>query len=195
MAVAALVVLTAGISGSAVVPNDAADSSSEETVGKVRKALERLPYYGVFDFLVFSVDEGTVTLQGYAHRPALKREAEDMVRKATGAEIANQIEVLPTSPLDDRIRWDTYLRVYSDEFSSRYVSGGPIEVRYEAMAMARFPGMEPYGNYPVHIIVKRRQVSLLGVVDSEFDKTVLLLHARGVSHASGVDDHVMIRTR
>ena len=44
------------------------------TAARVRKALAKLPYYGVFDFLAFKVDGGTVTLQGYAHRPALKRE-------------------------------------------------------------------------------------------------------------------------
>ena len=30
----------------------------------VQKALERLPHYGVFDFLAFGVDRGTVTLFG-----------------------------------------------------------------------------------------------------------------------------------
>ena len=102
--VGAALVLTAGISGSAAVPEDTVGSSATETVRKVRKALERLPYYGVFDFLAFSVDQRTVTLQGYTHRPVLKKEAEDMVRRATGAEIANKIEVLPTSSFDDRIR-------------------------------------------------------------------------------------------
>ena len=193
--VGAVVVLTAGISGSAAVPDDPVGSSAQETVRKVRKALERLPYYGVFDFLAFSADERTVTLQGYAYRPALKKEAEDMVRRATGAEIANKIEVLPTSSFDDRIRWETYLQVYTDEFASKYVRGGPGEVQYEVLAMARFPGMEPYGNYPVHIIVEDRRVALFGVLDSEFDKNVVMLRARQVSNTSGVDDNVMIRTR
>ena len=48
----------------------------------MREALTKLPCYGVFDFLAFSVDGGVVTLEGYAHRPALKREAEAMVREA-----------------------------------------------------------------------------------------------------------------
>src|SRR5262245_42828684 len=38
--------------------------AQQETMMSVRQALERLPYYGVFDFLSFDVDRGTVTLQG-----------------------------------------------------------------------------------------------------------------------------------
>ena len=49
-------------------PARAQAGRSEETVRSVRKMLERLPYYGVFDFLVFSVDRGTVTLAGYASK-------------------------------------------------------------------------------------------------------------------------------
>src|SRR5258705_7200556 len=42
--------------------------SSEETVRSVRRLLERLPYYGVFDYIVFRVDRGTVYLAGYSSR-------------------------------------------------------------------------------------------------------------------------------
>src|SRR5687768_10548900 len=38
--------------------------AERETVARVQKALERLPYYGVFDFLAFGVDRGTVTIFG-----------------------------------------------------------------------------------------------------------------------------------
>jgi osmotically-inducible protein OsmY len=168
--------------------------ASADTVTNVRKALERLPYYGVFDFLAFSVNGNVVTLQGYAHRPALKQEAEDMVRRATNAEISNKIDVLPTSPFDDRIRWDAYQRIYTEEFASRYVSGGAMRVRYEVLDMLRFPGMEPYGNYPVHIIVKDRKILLVGLVDSDFDKRTLLIRARAVPSAAGVEDAVMVRS-
>ena len=47
-----------------------------ETVRSVRKMLERLPYYGVFDFSVFTVDRGTVTLAGYTFQGSLKADAE-----------------------------------------------------------------------------------------------------------------------
>jgi hypothetical protein len=101
------------------VPVAAVDGTAPETMTKVRRALERLPYYGVYDFLAFGIENGVVTLRGYAHRPALKREAEEMVRRATGADIANRIEILPASTFDDRIRWATYKTVYTDEIADR----------------------------------------------------------------------------
>ena len=42
--------------------------TSEETVRSVRRMLERLPYYGVFDFIVFRIDRGTVYLAGYSYQ-------------------------------------------------------------------------------------------------------------------------------
>jgi hypothetical protein len=34
---------------------------------------------------------------------------------------------------------------------------GSMETRYASLDMARFPGMEPFGTYPVHIVVKARR--------------------------------------
>jgi len=81
--------------------------------------LERLPYYGVFDFLAFSVDRGTVTLAGYAYEGNLKADAEMATKRAAGVdEVANKIEVLPVSHQDDRIRWATFYRLYTDDVLS-----------------------------------------------------------------------------
>lgn len=179
----------ARVTAAADVPADAA----RETVAKVRKALTKLPYYGVFDFLAFKVDGGTVTLQGYAHRPALKREAESMVKAAVQADVVNDIEVLPSSSFDDRIRWDAYQRIYTEDIASRYVSGGEMEVRYEVLDMRLFPGMEPYGTYPVHIIVKGRKLRLIGLLDTDLDKTQVLHRARLVLNTTDVEDAVMVR--
>jgi hypothetical protein len=177
------------------VPAGGVDRTGSDTIAKVRRALERLPYYGVYDFLAFGIENGVVTLKGYAHRPSLKREAEEMVRHATNAEIANRIEVLPTSSFDDRIRWATYRQVYTDEIADRYVPGGSMETRYALLDMARFPGMEPFGTYPVHIIVKDRRVALFGVVISETDKAQILVRARLVPHTFGVEDAIVVRSR
>src|SRR5918995_2998283 len=84
----------------------------EETVHSVRRMLERLPYYGVFDYLVFRVEGGTVYLAGYSFEGRLKADAEMAARRASGVvEVANKIEVLPASPNDDRIRWTTFYRI------------------------------------------------------------------------------------
>ena len=161
----------------------------------MRTALAKLPYYGVFDFLAFSIEDGVVTLKGFAHRPALKREAEATIREAVKADVANKIEILPSSSFDDRIRWSTFQRVYTDDIASKYVPGGEMEVRYEVLDMARFAGMEPYGTYPVHIIVKNRKVLLIGLLDNELDKTQVLFSARQVPSTLGIEDAVMVRRR
>src|SRR5688572_33482722 len=75
----------------------------EETERSVRRMLERLPYYGVFDFIVFRVDRGTVYLAGYSYQANLKADAEMATKRGSGvSEVANKIEVLPASQNDDR---------------------------------------------------------------------------------------------
>jgi len=75
------------------------------TVRSVQRSLERLPYYGVFDYIVFRVNGGTVSLAGYSFEGRLKADAEMAAKRATGVvEVGNEIEVLPASQNDDRIR-------------------------------------------------------------------------------------------
>ena len=47
-----------------------------ETVRSVQRMLERLPYYGVYVYIVFRVDRGTVCLAGYSFEGRLKADAE-----------------------------------------------------------------------------------------------------------------------
>jgi len=192
-AACAVILAIAATTGVTAAPEVPTPESSKETAARVRKALAKLPYYGVFDFLAFKVDGGTVTLQGYAHRPALKREAASTVEHAVTADVVNEIEILPSSTYDDRIRWDAYQRIYTEDIASRYVSGGEMEVRYETLDMRLFPGMEPYGTYPVHIIVKDRKIHLIGLLDNDLDKTQVLHRARLVLNTTGVVDAVMVR--
>ena len=70
---AALIGLTFS-AGSSATLGAQTSNAEREPVARVQKALERLPYFGVFDFLAFGVDRGTVTLFGYAYRGSLKTE-------------------------------------------------------------------------------------------------------------------------
>ena len=163
--------------------------STEETVHSVRRMLERLPYYGVFDYIVFRVDAGTVYLAGYSFDGRLKADAEMAVRRARGVtEVANRIETLPASQNDDRIRWATFYRIYTDDFLSRYAPGGVYEVLRELRDERRFPGMQPVGRYPIHIIVKNGRMTLLGVVDSAADRQIAEVRAREVSGVFEVEN-------
>jgi len=185
-----LLVLTAiGVVSSAAAQTFA----PQETVRSVRRRLERLPYYGVFDYVAFGVDRGVVTLVGYSYDGRLRKDAEMAVKRASGVdEVADKIEVLPASPNDDRIRWATYYRIYTDDFLSRYAPGGPFEVRQELRDARHFPGMEPVGTYPIHIIVKNGRTMLLGVVDSASDRTLAEVRAREVSGVFAVDNGLVV---
>jgi hypothetical protein len=169
--------------------------TAKEATVSVRRALERLPYYGVFDFLAFSVDRGTVTLMGYAYRPTLKSEAEQAVKRIPGIdEVANKIEILPISQNDDRIRWATFYSIYTDDFLSRYAPGGPTSARYAALqhSFGHFPGMQPFGTYPIQIIVKNGRTTLLGIVDNDADKTLAGVRARQGTLTLGVENELVV---
>jgi hyperosmotically inducible protein len=179
----------------------AAQSQPKSTVEGIRKELMQLPYYGVFDFLAFSYDKGTVTLMGYAYNTSLKRDAARAVKRVSGVDtVIDKIEELPVSQNDDELRWKTYYAIYRDPFLSRYAPGGgalwghrhPFDSGFHPLGPGFFPGMEPAGDYPIHIIVKNGKITLLGVVDSESDKTLAGMKARGVPGSFGVDNQLMV---
>jgi osmotically-inducible protein OsmY len=167
--------------------------TADETVRSVRRMLERLPYSGVFDYLVFRVDRGTVYLAGYSFEGRLKADAEMAVRRASGVvEVANTIEVLPASQNDDRIRWATFYRIYSDDFLSRYAPGGELGVLQELRDERHFPGMQPVGTYAIHIVVKNGRTMLLGVVDSAADRQIAEVRAREVTGVFEVENGLVV---
>ena len=176
-------------------------ADEKSSVEQIRKELLQLPYYGVFDFLAFSYDKGTVTLMGYAYHPTLKHDAARAAKRASGVDqVIEQIEELPVSQFDDELRWRTYYAIYRDPFLSRYAPGGgllwghrhPFGAGFHAMSPRRFPGMEPLGDYPLHIIVKNGTITLLGVVDTEADKIVAGARAREVPGSFGVENELVV---
>jgi hyperosmotically inducible protein len=150
----------------------AQDRGTERLAKEVRHEIVMLPYYSVFDNLAFRVDGGTVTLLGQVARPSLKPDVENVVKKIEGVErVVNDIEVLPTSLNDDRIRRAVYRAIYGNSALSRY-------------ALQNVP--------PIHIIVKNGNVTLEGVVATEFDKNLANIKAHGVSGAFSVTNHLQV---
>lgn len=147
--------------------------STDRIVKEVRHELVLLPYYGVFDNLSYKVDpDGTVTLLGQVARPTLKSDAEKVVKKIEGVEkVVNNIEVLPTSISDDRIRRATYRAIYGNSALSQY------QVRAVP---------------PIHIIVKNGQITLEGAVARQMDKQVAGAQANGVQGAFGVTNNLRV---
>jgi len=168
--------------------------SARETTRMVQQALERLPYYGVFDFVAFDVERGTVTLNGYAYHGSLKHAAEAATRRASGVdEVANRMELLPVSRQDDRIRWATFYTIYTDAFLSRYAPGGPERVLREVYDSRRFPGMhQPLGLYAIHIVVRNGHTMLFGMVDNEGDRQIAEMRARQVPGVFSVVNEIEV---
>src|SRR5215471_17831265 len=137
---------------------------------EVRHELVMLPYYSVFDNLVYKVQGDKVILMGQVVRPTLKSDAERAVKSIEGvASVDNQIEVLPVSPMDDQVRRAVYRAIYSD------------------------PGLSKYGwsALPsIHIVVKNGNVTLEGVVDSESDRNLANLRASGVPNVFSVTNNL-----
>lgn len=163
------------------------------TVDDIRKAILRLPYYGVFDFLAVQYYKGTATVSGYVYQPSLARAVIDATRRVPRVDdVVDKIDRLPASPHDDDIRWSTFTRIYNDSTLSRYAAGGGLtrfDLRY---TLRRYPGMQPFGYYPIHIIVNRGRTLLLGMVDSEFDRTIAGIRAREVPGTFGVDNELVV---
>ena len=140
---------------------------------EVRHELVMLPYYGVFDNLSYKVDpDGTVTLLGQVSRPTLKSDAENVVKKIEGVErVVNNIEVLPTSINDDRIRRAAYRAIY----------GNSVLSQYQLRAVP-----------PIHIIVNNGKITLEGVVARQMDKTIAGVQANGVQGAFAVTNNLQV---
>ncbi len=191
------IILVAALLAAPVSAAQQLPTEDQQTVDSIQHALVRLPYYGVFDYLAFRYDKGTVTLSGYAYAAGLKRDAVSAVKGIPRVDkVVDQIEQLPASPNDDRIRWRTFYKIYNDTVLSRYAPGGALSVRFDRGFLSpRYPGTQPFGVYPIHIVVDRGRTRLLGVVDTEADKTTAGFRAREVPGTFGVENQLVIPPR
>jgi hyperosmotically inducible protein len=140
---------------------------------EVRHELVMLPFYGVFDNLAYKVDpDGTVTLLGQVARPVLKSDAENSIKRIEGVtRVVNNIEVLPASPMDDRIRREVYRAIY----------GNPALSEYQVRAVP-----------PIHIIVKNGNVTLEGAVARAMDKQIAGVQANSVSGTFSMTNNLVV---
>lgn len=190
MRFAALVLAVAFVASAAP---GAQNRASRQTSWEIEQELLGLSNYGVFDFITFGVDRGTVTLAGYTYNGSLKWQAARVVKRVPGVDtVDNRIELLPASPNDDRIRWATFQKIYGDGMLSRYAPEGELGTRHEILRARRFPGTQPWGAYPIHIIVKGGRTTLLGSVDSKADKFMAEVRAREVTGVFGIENALVV---
>ncbi len=157
----------------AVAADSLGPKGVERISREVRHELVMLPFYDVFDNLAFQVaPDGRVTLLGSVTRPTLKSSAENVVKGIEGVEsVVNNIELLPLSPNDDRIRRAVYRAIYGQIGLDRY-------------AFQAVPS--------IHIIVKNGDVTLEGVVANEGDRNNAGIQANGVSGAFSVKNNLRL---
>ncbi|MEP6962912.1 MAG: BON domain-containing protein [Acidobacteriota bacterium] len=152
------------------VPGFAGSATSPEQVKintDVRKAINTLAYYDVFDNLSYRIaDDGTVTLTGAVTRYNVRNSAVSAVKHVPGvSRVDDQIEVLPLSNFDDRIRVNAYNAIFGYPALSRYI----LQARS-----------------PIRIIVKNGNVTLEGVVNSAMDKQLVETRVKQLPNAFSV---------
>jgi hyperosmotically inducible protein len=160
----------------AILMTGAAFAQNDETTARlnkeVRHELVMLPYLDVFDNLAYRVEGNDIVLLGQVTRPTLKKDAERAVKRIEGvARVDNQIEVLPVSPNDDRLRRHLYRAIY-----------GYIPLNRYAMPVLK----------PIRIIVKNGHVTLEGVVANDGDKNIVNIRANGVHGVLSVTNNLEV---
>jgi hyperosmotically inducible protein len=131
-----------------------------------------LPYLDVFDNLTYSVNGRSVILSGQVTNPTLRSDAANAVKQIEGVEtVDNQIEVLPASIFDDRIRKQLFQAIYGYPTLQRYSLGI---------------------NKPIRIIIRNGNVQLEGIVDRPLDKVIAGIRARQVSGVFSVENNLKL---
>src|SRR5947208_996676 len=159
--------------GSQPAQSSAGDQKMQQRITReVRHELAMLPQLSIFDNLAFRVDGSTVTLLGQVRNAVLKSDAEHVVKHIEGVEqVNNQIETLPPSPNDDRIREQVARAIFNDS-------------RLFPYAIQSLP--------PIHIIVKGGHVNLEGVVRDQGDKNEAGIRANGVPGVFSVQHNLQV---
>jgi len=164
--------LVLGMGKMAIAQEQPSSPAQSRIQREVRHELLMLPYFGVFDNIAYQVDGDTVTLLGSVTRPTLKSDAENVVKRIEGvSRVVNKIDVLPPSSMDDQLRVALFRAIYG------------------------YPALEKYSlgvQKPIRIIVKSGQITLEGVVDSQADKDLAGMRAKGVPGGFSVTNNLRV---
>ena len=156
-----------------VTVNAQSNNISESAVEKkVMKEINMLPYYGLFDHIAFRVDGGTVTLYGKTNSLGTRKSAERVVKKVPGVvEVVNNIEELPPSSFDNRIRRSIVREFVNSSGVYPYIAGQRPQVR---------------------IIVENGRVTLEGYVPNKGTASLMNLLANRVPGTFQVTNNLVV---
>jgi osmotically-inducible protein OsmY len=128
--------------------------------------------YTIFDDVTIGVDGGMVTLSGRVTQPYKVKDIGRIASRIEGVrEVKNDLEVLPVSIHDDRLRTAIARQIYRDPVFDSYA----IQV-----------------NPPIHIIVERGNVTLTGAVNSALERQKAEMIARSTFGVFNVENKLRI---
>jgi hyperosmotically inducible protein len=114
-------------------------------------------------------------LSGQTVNPVTKTEAQAVVKRIDSVRsVVDDIEVLPLSPNDDRLRFAVYRAIH----------------RYDAPVFLYSSRANP----SLHIIVDRGHVTLKGVVARQMDSQLAYTAAMGVSGVFSVSNELKVES-
>ena len=132
--------------------------STRQILEEARKQIVTYYAYGIFDNVVLQAEGNKLIVSGQVTQPFKKQDIGNFLARVQGvAELENNLEVLPASFFDDRLRLAVARAIYDD----------PFFVHYANQALP-----------PIHIVVKNGNVVLEGVVATPLDRTKAEMAAR-----------------
>lgn len=150
-----------------LAPASAAQAGDAELTHAAIRSVSTYTRYTVFDDVSVKADGGEIVLTGKVTQPLKKDEIGRRVAEIPGVRgVRNDIDVLPVSIGDDRLR----------RAVARAIYGSPTFWRFAAMP-------DP----PIHIIVEHGRVTLSGVVPTSVERAVAQSLATGHGEFSVVN--------
>ncbi|SPE25076.1 putative periplasmic or secreted lipoprotein [Acidobacteriia bacterium SbA2] len=141
------------VDGVLVVDNitvHADDVTPRQIAEQARKDVVTYYAYTVFDNINLQLQDGRLVVSGQVTQPFKKSDIGNFLAHIKGVtELDDNLEVLPTSQFDDRLRLAVARAIYRD----------PFFVHYADQALP-----------PIHIVVKNGNVTLEGVVANQLDR-------------------------
>jgi hyperosmotically inducible protein len=148
------------------------DVTQTQLLDKARHEILMYYAYGIFDNINLEAQGGRLTVNGQVTQPFKKADIGNFLTRVRGvAEVVNNLEVLPTSTFDDRLRLQVARAIYGD----------PYFLHYADQALP-----------PIHIIVKNGNVALEGVVATKMDRIRAEMAARGTGLSFAVVDNLRV---
>jgi len=145
---------------------------SQQILEQARHEIVMYYAYGIFDNVNLSVQNGTLTVSGQVTQPFKKTDMGRILERVKGvAALENNLEVLPVSNFDDRLRLQVARAIYGD----------PYFIQYRNQALP-----------PIHIIVKNGNVTLEGAVNSAMESVMANMDARSAGLSFSVANNLQV---